>query len=82
MFRWKVPINNDADSDKRSALQTAIDNANKAKDGKDANGIADASKQLDDVMNAVSESAQANSTPCSAFAGGWGPAVLAGGGNT
>lgn len=72
----------DADSDKRSALQTAIDNANKAKDGKDANGIADASKQLDDAMNAVSESAQANSTPCSAFAGGWGPAGNAGGGST
>lgn len=72
----------DADSDKRSALQTAIGNANKAKDGKDANGIADASKQLDDAMNAVSESAQANSTPCSAFAGSWGPAVLAGGGST
>lgn len=72
----------DADSDKRSALQTAIGNANKAKDGKDANGIADASKQLDDAMNAVSESAQANSTPCSAFAGGWGPAGNAGGGST
>lgn len=72
----------DADSDKRSVLQTAIDNANKAKDGKDANGIADASKQLDDAMNAVSESVQANSTPCSAFAGGWGPAGLAGGGST
>lgn len=72
----------DADSDKRSALQTAIGNANKAKDGKGANGIADASKQLDDAMNAVNESAQANSTPCSAFAGGWGPAGNAGGGST
>lgn len=66
----------DADSDKRSALQTAIGNANKAKDGKDANGIADASKQLDDAMNAVSESAQANSTPCSAFAGSWGASSI------